>query len=157
VNDSHVPTPAITGGRIQAYLERLRLSSARREQLLRDALASSDPWTRVHRDLAGGREPEAESPASIPAWRSMPERLQQIWPEDARRHDEQIRRVVQTDNHGRTRLHTMPPIQRAFMRPRPWANNPFLRLWRSTYGRRGRLASRQDEDVKPDAPDPVGN
>ncbi|MDB5972426.1 MAG: mdoH [Hydrocarboniphaga sp.] len=152
MNDHHVPTAA-SGGRIKAYLERLRLSSERREKLLRDALAAADPWTQLHTELSGGPLPAS---APSPAWQSMPERLHQIWPEDSRRLNEQLQRVIQTDNHGRTRLHTMPPIQRAFMKPRPWATNPFQRLWRASFGRRGRLASRLEDDVKPDSPDPIG-
>ena len=152
MNDPQVPVSA-PAGRVAAYLERLRLSAERRQQLLQAALSAQDPWTTVHSGLSAQPLP-ADTPS--PAWQSMPERLHQIWPEDSRRLDEQTRKVIQTDNHGRTRLHTMPPISRAFMSPRPWSTNPVQRLWRSTFGNRGRLASRLDEDVKPDSPDPVG-
>ncbi len=160
MNDAHIPHP-VTGsnspqsGRLQAYVEKLRVSAERRERLLADALASAEPWAQLHREMS--RAP-AEDTAD-PAWQSMPQRLSQLWPENhGERQDGQIAQVVQTDNHGRTRLHTMPPIERAFMKPRPWANNPFKRWWRASFGRRGRMVSRQefDEDVKPDAPDPVG-
>ncbi len=149
VNDAPLLQAAPTG-RLHAYLERLRLSAGRRQQLLEEALASTDPWRELHRELAGAGPASAD-----PAWDSMPERLSQIWPEDGRRHNEQIRRVVQTDNHGRTRLHTMPPLTRAFMSPRPWGSNPISRWWRQIFSDRGRIASRQ-EDVKPDSPDPLG-
>ncbi|MGH8506610.1 MAG: glucans biosynthesis glucosyltransferase MdoH [Stenotrophobium sp.] len=67
--------------------------------------------------------------------------LRQLRTGAPRRGDAHLPSVLIADVKRRTRLVTTPPLHRASMTPRPWANNPFKRLLRAfkrrLSGRRG--------------------
>ncbi|WP_052378620.1 glucans biosynthesis glucosyltransferase MdoH [Polycyclovorans algicola] len=64
------------------------------------------------------------------------------------------------DRRGEARLLTTPPLTRASMTPRPWNQNPLLRLAaalrRAVLGNRGRINAPGDSEPPPIAPGPSG-
>ena len=127
---------------------------------LREASAGADApaaVAAVHRELAdsGAFDPEN------PAYGSIEARLRLAFGA-SRKSDAQQQQAFTTDVQGHVRLVSTPPLRLASMIGRPWSNNPFRRLYaalnKQVLGRRGQLASREDDaDLKPDSPDPVGN
>jgi len=118
--------------RLAKYLQATPLSDEERRRLLSDAAAEGPrAFEKLHRMWSAG-PPETE-----PGLASLRTRLQWALSQDRRGHPRASEAFVQ-DRLDHPRLMTTPPLQRASMRPAPWANNPFKRLarWLSSKFRR---------------------
>ena len=144
--------------RLDAYLGLLPLDEASRSALrarIRPSPLREDAETafaQLHREFAAATTTsEARNPAQL----SQAARLGLALGGTHKRGDEHAAAIFNTDRQGRARLLTTPPLARAAMRPVPWANNPFKRLW---YWAQQRLLGRRGlHSPQPAPPAPAGS
>ncbi len=149
--------PAAPHPDLEAYLGQLPLPAEARASLRERA---GGDLGRLQRILGAAGDPGAD-PAD-PAYRSILARLKLAFAPPPRPGDHKVDGIHTTDVRGETRLVSTPPLKRASMVPLPWETNP-LRRWgrrlrRRLVGGHSPLApaNGDDDEIKPDSPDALG-
>ncbi|WP_240612373.1 glucans biosynthesis glucosyltransferase MdoH [Salinicola lusitanus] len=135
-------TPSKTMVSAEHYLERLALEAQDRNE--RRRLLASDLDTHdmasLHAALGGGEVDEDDPAAS-----SVGRRLALAYAEPPLAPPE----ILNTDEHGITRVKTAPPLQRTPLAPEGWSTNPFVRFGQRFKSWAGRGFRRKHRESRP--------